>query len=275
MTRGVDGFERVVQPSQWLRPWVSEFRLIRKPSGQLGTLVRLPTASCCLMFRIGCDGRRDLHAAGPLRCVRYKKLDSAEFYVRVTLCSGAARQILGIPVYEIADRIIPLDILWNRAARTLCDQLLDSAPDSAVSVFERVLRLLLEPAFQSEVSPVRHVVQAIEEDPGKPMDEYARLSGLSTRQLRHVFRLELGLSPKRYSRIVRIKQILSQAHREQRFADLAVGGGFYDQAHMIAEFHDLLGSTPRAFLAEWRAIRPAFSASRDWAVKGNGNATDE
>lgn len=275
MTRGVGGFERVVQPSPWLRPWVSEFRLISKSSGQSDTLVRLPTASCCLMFRIGCDGRRDLHAAGPLRCVRYKKLDSVEFYVRVTLRSGAARQILGIPVHEIADRIIPLDMLWNRPARGLCDQLLDSTPDSAVSVFERVLGLLLEPASRSEVSEVRRIVQAIEEDPGKPMDEYARLSGLSTRQLRHVFRLELGMSPKRYSRIVRIKQILSEAHREQRFAELAVGGGFYDQAHMIADFHELLGSTPRAFLTEWQAILPVFSASRDWAVKGHGSAPDE
>lgn len=266
MTQGSHGFERIVEPSPWLRPWVSEFRLIGDSPGGSGTLVRLPTASTCLMFRVRNDGAGDLNAIGPIRRVRCKSVGSASFYLRATLHAGVARQIVGIPLHEIADRIVPLEVLWNRAAGTLCDRLLHATPDSAVSVFEQVLRRLVESSPKRAIPPVRHIVEAIDEEPGRPIDEQARLSGMSVRQLRHLFRMELGLSPKRYSRIARVKQLLSRPYRNCGLAELAIHGGFYDQAHMTAEFRELLNSTPRVFLAEWRGNRRLYSASHDWAV---------
>ena len=270
---GSESSESVVEPSPWLRPWVSEFRLIRSSPGEFGTLIRLPTASTCLMFRIRGDGAGDLNAIGPLRRARYKQVDSALFYLRATLRTGAARQILGVPLHEIADRIVPLDMLWSRTARTLCDQLLNGAHGSSISSFEHVLRQFVAPSSRGSVFPVGRIVRAMDEEPGKPIDEYARLTGLSARQIRHLFRTELGLSPKRYSRIARVKQILSGAYGDRGLAELAIDGGYYDQAHMIAEFRNLLDSTPRAFLAEWRANGPTYSASREWAVKRKPRAT--
>jgi hypothetical protein len=34
------------------------------------------------------------------------------------------------------------------------------------------------------------------------------------------------------------------------WSDIAVGAGYYDQAHLIADFHSIAGATPREFLAE-------------------------
>jgi methylphosphotriester-DNA--protein-cysteine methyltransferase len=71
---------------------------------------------------------------------------------------------------------------------------------------------------------------------------------VSERHLRNVFREEIGISPKRYARIARIRRVAAKAGTES-WARLAADHGFYDQAHLVAEFRELLGVTPRAFLA--------------------------
>jgi transcriptional regulator GlxA family with amidase domain len=81
------------------------------------------------------------------------------------------------------------------------------------------------------------------------VDDYADLAGLSPRQLRRLFRLELGIGPKRYIRIVRLRRLLSTARANVSWADLAIEAGFYDQAHLISDFKELLNATPDAFLA--------------------------
>jgi AraC-like DNA-binding protein len=40
------------------------------------------------------------------------------------------------------------------------------------------------------------------------------------------------------------------AHRRRGLADVAAECGFYDQAHLTREWHDLAGCTPTTWLAE-------------------------
>jgi AraC-like DNA-binding protein len=66
--------------------------------------------------------------------------------------------------------------------------------------------------------------------------------------LRNLFAGEVGLSPKRFARIDRVRGVLASAGRRQ-WAQLANDTGYYDQAHMIAEFRAMMGVPPGAFVA--------------------------
>jgi AraC-like DNA-binding protein len=68
------------------------------------------------------------------------------------------------------------------------------------------------------------------------------------RRLSDGFRTHVGVSPKRLARIARFRRGLAMVVAGAPLADVALAGGFYDQAHFTAEFRAHAGMTPTAFL---------------------------
>ncbi|MGI9006584.1 MAG: helix-turn-helix domain-containing protein [Streptosporangiaceae bacterium] len=87
-------------------------------------------------------------------------------------------------------------------------------------------------------------------------------TGWSDRHLRNRFAREVGLTPKAAGRVVRFdraRRLLRQRDETSRpldLAALAVHCGYYDQAHLDAEFRSLAGAAPTAWLtAEFRNLQ--------------------
>jgi AraC-like DNA-binding protein len=73
-------------------------------------------------------------------------------------------------------------------------------------------------------------------------------SNLSKQQLIHRFREQIGVTPKLYARIIRLRQALTLLHEGSRTPDdVAAACGYYDQPHMNLDFRELAGLTPRDF----------------------------
>jgi methylphosphotriester-DNA--protein-cysteine methyltransferase len=147
---------------------------------------------------------------------------------------------------------VPIDELWGRAGSELLDALapLEGRSRALVAALEGSLLRRLDrakPAADAEV--VRHAARALERCAGATgVLALAKRLGVGERALRESFREHIGVSPKRYARIARIRRVASRAGTAG-WADLALEHGFYDQAHLNAEFRALLGVTPRDFLA--------------------------
>jgi AraC-like DNA-binding protein len=79
--------------------------------------------------------------------------------------------------------------------------------------------------------------------------ELADKLGVTRRQLERQCRRDLGVSPKMLARILRFRRAAALiAHSQVRSgADLAAAGGYVDQAHLIREFKEFAGTTPRLF----------------------------
>jgi len=64
------------------------------------------------------------------------------------------------------------------------------------------------------------------------------------------FRDQIGVPPKLYARLVRFRHVLERLHRDEAaLSEVALDAGYYDQAHMNAEFRALAGVSPVTFLA--------------------------
>jgi AraC-like DNA-binding protein len=72
-------------------------------------------------------------------------------------------------------------------------------------------------------------------------------SGYSRKHLATLFKEQVGLVPKALARIHRFQRALNGITSSGRrdWCELAIDTGYYDQAHMINEFRDLSGLTPR------------------------------
>jgi len=75
-------------------------------------------------------------------------------------------------------------------------------------------------------------------------------SGLSARQFRRQFKMQIGMAPKLYGRIVRLNAALDVKARQPSvtWTQIAHEFGWHDQAHLDKDFLDLAGASPTAFM---------------------------
>ncbi|MFT5594759.1 MAG: methylphosphotriester-DNA--protein-cysteine methyltransferase [Oceanicoccus sp.] len=72
---------------------------------------------------------------------------------------------------------------------------------------------------------------------------------LSLRQIERQFKSQIGLTPKYYQRLIRVKTAIGFIRQcpTINLVDLATEAGFSDQAHMNREFRMLAGMTPKEY----------------------------
>ena len=81
-----------------------------------------------------------------------------------------------------------------------------------------------------------------------PIWRLAERLGVTARHLRRAFVENIGIAPKDFARSVRLQRAVHMAATSRDWARIAVDAGYYDQSHLIADFRDLVGITPGAFL---------------------------
>lgn len=179
--------------------------------------------------------------------------------VGAVLRPGAALALFGVSAAELEGRHVGLDELCGAgAAGELYERLAaDADPLRRRRAFEAFLGARLRPVRGLDPQIVRAVRQL--EGVAAPWrdDEDSRVaalvaaSGRSHRRFIAGFRDAAGLSPKRYARVQRFKRLLRALAATPRpdWAQLALDGGYFDQSHLIREFREFAGVSPRAYLA--------------------------
>ncbi len=166
---------------------------------------------------------------------------------------GGAFPFFGPPAHELRNARVSLDALWGPNADELRDRLLEAGTPAARF-------RILEQALLARVGKplARHpaVACALREFCGVPHTrtilEVTDRVGLSPRWFIQVFREEVGLTPKLFCRVRRFQEVVRLIeNREQvEWAEVALGAGYFDQAHFIRDFRAFSGLTPTAYLAQ-------------------------
>lgn len=165
--------------------------------------------------------------------------------VGAVLRPGAAPALLGCDADVLAGQHIALDELWPRRGAPLREQLLEaSTPHAVLARFDAWLRARVVAPIDPSVSRACDRLAA-----EMPVAGVAAELGWSSKRLRQRFVAAVGVTPKRFARLARLQRLLSTAAQgnHRGWADLAVACGYYDQAHMVAEFRALTGLTPSAY----------------------------
>lgn len=221
--------------------------------------VALPRPEVQLVVRIGSAATNglDVHAFGARQRAHRKLLKSGTRSVTARLRLGASEAVLGVPATSMTDRIVDIADLWGeKEARRLCDRLA-AAHDNleAASVLESAIAERLTRARSPNGAEL--AIHAAERLERSNVTEVAGDLGVSERHLRRIFRDAVGVSPKAFAKLARFHRALHAARRNDgsSWASIAASSGYYDQAHLIAEFRAIAGVTPRALLGELRDAR--------------------
>jgi AraC-like DNA-binding protein len=233
-----------------LSRFIEDLRALVPVAGRAFRVERLPDGRTTLVFRVLEEGRKgDVSVAGPRTRAMFKNATGVARAVSLQFKPGWSVPLLGVAASELTDRIVPLEDIWGRSGADLCRELL--AARSVPEVVDRLshaFALRTQKAFEpASARLARRAVRLLEGGQVR-VESVAEQLGVTARHLRRAFTESVGIGPKDFARTVRLQRAVQMAATSRDWAGIAAGAGYYDQAHLIADFRDLVGLTPGAFL---------------------------
>lgn len=156
------------------------------------------------------------------------------------------------PISELANTFIDANLIMDKQASSIIQNLKEAQSNQhRIFYMEAFLQNQLS-RHQSRPNCFSAAVHLIRNgEPGYSITDLSKAVCISERQLQRVFKENMGIGPKSYSRIIRfrkIKQFL-QTNPKVSWVDIAYDFGYADQAHFIRDFKAFSGRTPGVVLA--------------------------
>lgn len=198
---------------------------------------------CADIIYVRRGGSSKLFVVGPMTRFREFPQEPGSCSVGIRFRPGMWNDVLRVNAEDLRDGMVPLDDLWGKRASELHRKL------EGVETRYAFARLLTEslPFDPDRRSPLQRAIGALERSRGRfSLSTAAREAGFSARQFRRRCIEATGFSPKLLGRILRFRHAseLVLAMSAQH-AEIAYECGYADQSHLIADFREFAGRTPR------------------------------
>nr|WP_211175605.1 helix-turn-helix domain-containing protein [Paenibacillus sp. SZ31] len=173
---------------------------------------------------------------------------AGDYTFGVRFFPGGAHVFHGMPLEWFTDKRIALQECWPEKLNELQERMAETNSFAErVEVMNAYLSPLSMQSSTSENDLMKNVLHRIFIDGGRmTVQELAMREVISERQLHRKFSEWVGISPKRFSEVVRFHRVLNDIHQGNTadWAMLAQNHGFFDQAHLIRQFRKFYGETP-------------------------------
>lgn len=248
-------------PCGALRPYVECFwSRTGQAQTQMAPVHRvLPDGCLDIVFNFG--DAREWRAAvvGTMTRALVRASGWREEFLGVRFRPGQASLFLRPPAQEFTDRAVALREVWGREGAELEERLagmrgpstsLRAGLRARLSALENMLLRRLAQAPSPNAS-LNAVIEVIKGSSGAISVHYlSEATGWSRQHLARKFNRAVGIGPKLFCRVVRFRRLVENARsRPIGWAEAAAAFGYYDQAHLIAEFKEFAGLTPTQFFA--------------------------
>jgi AraC-like DNA-binding protein len=239
----------------------------------------LPSGTTELVVNLRENEMRIYDSARPERCQRFRGAILSGAYSRPFVCDatqhesivgvhfrpGGALPFLNEAASALANTHVDLADLWGRSAGELREQLCEAATSQGrFRIVERFLTDRLD-RHRSKRHPALAAALSLfgPAGTGASVRDVTRAIGLCERHFIQIFRSEVGVTPKRFCRLLRFQraralaqQIAMDARQRERDApaartvdwpQLASACGYFDQSHLINDFQEFSGSSPSEY----------------------------
>ena len=194
-----------------------------------------------------------------------RTLDGRGWVHGVKFRVGALPAFQRSPAAALADRQVDARWLLGDDAALLLDPPLADAPEAGQARIEAVLRRRAPAVADERGTRLAEIVGWISRDAAiTSVEQLCTMTGESPRRLQRDFRHYVGASPKWVIARYRLHEALAllQSDEAKPDAELAQRLGYFDQAHFIRDFRQLVGMTPRAYADALRRDAGGRAAGR-------------
>ncbi len=260
----------LIEPDPRLRPWVHCYFVVEpdphgKPAADEPPELLLPDGHSEIVFNLGTSGyeRWPVEDRTHRTVMRSSYLIGGRSHSVLTRNIGPVRlagakldpralhRLISIPLTDFRDTTLALAELNDRGLLELEDALANARCASTMKHLLNTFFLRTIAGLQPEHAATQHLLYELQRTRGQlSIMEWARSHRLDVRSLERRFSAAVGMTPKRYARIVRFKHSYHRLIAQRRTH--AIGphlDGFYDQSHFNREFRFFTGAAPSAKLA--------------------------
>lgn len=246
---------RTVAPPPALAPFVRDMMIV-EVQGETERL-RLPEPGLVLGVRYrgfasvgerGAEARLpDVTLAGMALHARPMRTSARAGVVLVRFAPGGAGRFFDQPLHELFEQTPALSELVPRADVARMHERVNEARDDAERV--RALEEFLFARQRERSDPL--VATAVERlriaGARARIRDLARTLGLSLDAFEKRFRRAVGCTPKQFASLTRLQRAIHSYRPGVPLTQVALGAGYYDQAHFNREFRTVTGKAPGQF----------------------------
>jgi AraC-like DNA-binding protein len=176
---------------------------------------------------------------------------------------GGSAAFFKLPAGELHNEIISLDELWQGRSAELRERLLEASTweDRCLILEQFLLTMLLAPRQHPAII---FALREFQQSPTPTIGKVTDRIGFSARHFNQLFRDQVGLTPKLFCRVWRLRQVLYllDDRNQVDWADIAFTCGYFDQAHFIHDFQAFAHCTPTKYLQR-RGFHPCHVVLSD------------
>jgi AraC-like DNA-binding protein len=190
--------------------------------------------------------------AGPTMQPRRFTVTADNEFIGITFRANGLQRCLGIPADLCADQLVPLENFIPSAEVDALIGMLNASFDhrEQVRIAENFLLALLNKSRRKVLTlPTLSIPQML-----APARQLAQTFDLGPRQLERRFLATYGITLRESRRLTRFNMVLMhlllRPPHPGLLTNISQDCGYTDQAHMIRDFKDFVGDTPRNYLRD-------------------------
>lgn len=157
----------------------------------------------------------------------------------------------GIEMPNLTNQILPINEFFKIELQAFETKLLNLKKASQKTQKIEQELLTAPQTLDPNIPKINKIVKQIETDKSiLKVSDICQKFSLDERRLQRLFNKYIGISPKWIINRYRIHEALEQIESTQNinWPDLALSLGYYDQAHFIKDFKNLVGTAPDSYL---------------------------
>ncbi|MFK4438035.1 DUF6597 domain-containing transcriptional factor [Paenibacillus sp. RC21] len=209
--------------------------------------------------------RQDISYCGtfthPFVSARQAGTETRIFAVR--FFPGGAHYFHGMPTHLFTGGNYRLDDIWPENIEIIGERILEARDfNERVRMMDEYLNQLILRQGTNDCDLMKNLLHRIFVSSGSmSVKELAEREAISERQINRKFGQWIGISPKKFSEVVRFQSVLQsiQSGNPLDWTELALEHSFFDQAHLIRDFRRFYGDSPLTAAKDLRKLSDFYN----------------
>jgi AraC-like DNA-binding protein len=176
----------------------------------------------------------------------------------VSFKPGGAYPFFKLPLAELHNQVLPLDVIWGNVAAEIRERLYEAPTLRArFALLEQFLRARLDAPARQLKAVQWAVTELARSRGGLSIRILSEQMGISQKHLITRFKQIVGCTPKELARLYRFGHILDTIDLDQPIDWTLIAHRFryHDQSHFVRDFREFTGSPPSRYLRLRRQLQ--------------------